>query len=747
MATSARTASLLAQRAAYSPYGSSGRIKLLQPANTSIASIAKKTATSELDVMVKNYNAGQVGNSDMLAFLQKMQNNPGLTDTDRADVGNQIKDFNFRIQGDQLQAQYKAAPDSSLQQLTAARNLATYYKSRASSYAVDSPPYSDAITNASAYENRVLDITKTINTQNRTNLRYQEEEKVNALPDGTSEQATQKAAMYKKLYDAAVADGATNDASRYAAYYQNAITSANTLSTNEEVSGEKTDLRNTLGALQNAYHDGQINEKQYLDALAEISPRIDATNDYGLINTLNRTTDIIQKNLEKGGLRRTTTSSGLPVVLGKGKGTGAGVVTDWDQKDYNYSDNLRTLKTAFDKKQINAKQYMDGVRIVVLKRADDITAQIESLEATADANPNTKVLFNGRKTRVADALESLYTEQGKLEKSAGAVIQSDPKKLVLVMVAPKNDNGFSTYEVHSLDTLKNEGKYIKDSSGFYHEVLKKEVQLTDPGAVQLAMQSGGYYTDEAGNSYKLRIDKNGRAWYSGGEQFVKVYEPHSSKSYDLTVSGDKVQSFSDRAKQLDLEARQATSPAYLKQQAAIKKKSELDAITATKQASQNGIVPQIAKAGGAVINNVLKPQGINPLDAAKAVGNVVGPIAEKVGEVIAPIIPKPPIEFDAASSESLGITPNTRINSGGSSPIALPQSVGSGNRVSIAPQPLRLAGTPPTPAITKALKGTAPIKIAAPPKPSYTPPKNADYSIAGSAKALVSNVKKLFGFK
>src|SRR5690349_17676208 len=97
----ARLSALLSRRSG-TPYSSSGKIRLLNPANTSIATIAKKTVTNELNIMQSNYNSGQVSNSDFKDFLVKMLNTPGVSEADKNDIQTQITDFDSRILGDKL---------------------------------------------------------------------------------------------------------------------------------------------------------------------------------------------------------------------------------------------------------------------------------------------------------------------------------------------------------------------------------------------------------------------------------------------------------------------------------------------------------------------------------------------------------------------------------------------------------------------------------------------------------------------
>lgn len=671
MAISARQASLLAQRQLYSD-----RRKVLSPANNAIASIAKKTATDELNVMVSKYNQGLISNDEMKAFLVKTSQNSSLSANDRLDVENQIKDFDSRITKDKLEAIFKAAPENTLEQYQAVQALSNYYKTRASQMVDGTPAQSDVLTTAAQYDQKATDIQRSIQVQARQNQRYIAEQKINQIPNSTSERSIARASMFKDLYDQALSDGDTTSANKYASQYQQELTNAQQQAQNEsesvtreEINAEKKTLRDYLGMLTNEYHDGRINEQQYLQALAEISPRIDATNDYGLINTLNRTTDIIQKNLQKGGLNRGTTALGLPTVLGKGKGSGTGgVVTDWDQKDFDYSDGLRMAQEAFQKGDLTPQEYIDYLKVKVAKRADDLQNQIGVMEEVARENPNAKVMFNGKKTRVADVVESLYSEQEKLDVQAGAVLSGNPKNLALVQIAPsevnksgnvtKTGKGFATFELVDRANLP-EDQYVIDSEGVYHQILKRQINLT---AEQMAESFNGTFTDNNGKQHFIKTDSSGNPYIEVG-QYVKAYRPGSSQSIELDVKpGQQIKSFRHMEGDELVAAGKYNMELKAKQQA---------------EKKQTGVVD----ANNKPLNFTGIPQ--KPVDIQKATqsgGLVTQPIATPTPDQPKVVSPKVP-EFK--SSDELNLPknpvsialPQERQVVSSSSPVTLPRTV------------------------------------------------------------------------
>lgn len=317
-----RIASLLAQRKASvgSLYSSSGKIRLLSPSNNSVATIAKQAASSELDRMTANYNAGTISNEDMRAFLDKLSTNIGLSASDKLEVQKQIIDFDNRVIGEKLQASYKAAPDNSLAQMQAAQALSSFYAQRAATQQPGTPAQSQNLQDSSTWANQVTAIKTSIQKTAASTLRYQEELKVNAIADNTSEQANQKATMWKSLYDRAVADGDSVAASKYAAYYQDAITSANTLSTNESTKANKKQLTDFINNTLNDYHDGKVSGEQALASLEEANKFAYDQGDTAALNRLNGLSVTINREIDKG----ITYSSvnGLSQKSGSGGGSG-----------------------------------------------------------------------------------------------------------------------------------------------------------------------------------------------------------------------------------------------------------------------------------------------------------------------------------------------------------------------------------------------------------------------------------------
>jgi len=699
---------------------SSGKIRLLSAANTSIASIAKRTASSELNIMVSRYNAGEIENDEMREFLAKTQSNPSLSASDRLDIDTQIKEFDNRIQKDKLEATYRAAPDNSMQQYQAAGALSQYYKTKAAGMASETPAQSDAFTMAAQYDQRVADIQQNVQTKARQNQRYIAEQQINQLPNSSSERSGKRAEMYKQLYDQAVADGDQTDANKYAAAYQQELTNTQAqanqeaeAASKEEISTEKKTLRDYMGSLVNDYHDGKIGEAQYLQALSEISPRIDATNDYGLINSLNRTTDIIQKNLDKGGVRRGTTVSGLPFVLGKGKGGGVGgVVTDWDKQDYDYSDSMRKLTSALNDGTKSPADVLKTMQLVIKQRNDDIQTQIQNVEAIAAENPNAKVLFNGRKTRAADVVDSLYKEYQKLEDQAGVVLNGNPKNLALVMVPPgeftttgniaKNGKSFSTFELIDRTNVPSDTagqpQYFSDNQGIFHKGENRKVAISKEDYDINVMSDPARFTQDK---------KTGQYLYLENEKTVRVYDQKTNKYFDTAPDKDGV--VPNYASSLAMK----TQDEVTKKMAARREKEKqtsLDLVTKQKQSNAKQPLEQFKNAFGAArpVLNSVNPALALATDVVKGAVGVVQPTATAQE----PVTSKNPVVIAPKTAQQIGISQNTQIS--------MPKQIIPTQTGTILPQvktpTLKVAVPAPTPIQKAVASGQLPknVKIQAP---------------------------------
>lgn len=496
---SARQAQLAEQRRASKSLQFGDARRVLSPSSNSIASISRKTTTAELEAMISKYNDGLISNEEMRSFLQKSVNAPGLTPSDKTDLDQQIRDFDSRVQKDQLEAQYKGAQDNSIAKVQAASALAAFYQTRAASMVPGTPAHSQAIENQGVWQNSAVELQQKAATLQRRNMRYGEEQKINQLPNNSAERSYAKSQMYKKLYDQALADGDNEDANKYASYYQQELTNAEEKATNEYVTGEKTEIKNIMGQLVDSYHDGRINEAEYLQVLSEIAPRIEETGDYGLINALNRTTDTVYKNQQKGGMNRGTTSDGLPVVLGKSKGgTGSGTNVDSDSQ---FTEIKRSAEQDFREGRISAVHYAGVLADAAKERVVDLQ---ETVNALSQMNPDSYTKYNGRKTKVSDALDKYEKELGEQSNLVNQVRQGDAA--VVFNEKTKKYDIVRPSQTKDFDKL-----YVTDSQGIAY---KAQEELT-PASEE----------DEMNPDLEL-VTKEGKKYLKG--QIVNMYDPNGN---------------------------------------------------------------------------------------------------------------------------------------------------------------------------------------------------------------------------
>jgi hypothetical protein len=560
MATSARTAALANQKNPYSSY------RILAPRDTKINTIAHQNAQSELSIMVERYNDGIVGNEEMQSFLSKQLTNPGFTASEIADVQNYIRDFDLKIRKDKLEAIYKAAPEYSLEKVTAAQALSNYFSQRAATLSPGTPAQSQALQNASDWNQTAVTEKDNIEKKARQNYRYTQETTINQTPTGTSENAYAKAQMYSDLAQQAQTDGDTTEALRLASLQQQYQTLGDQYvqkeaetATKEDQKQVKTNITNYLGDLENKYHDGSIDENQYLQALSEVQTYVDASNDYGLINRFNRITDTVQKNLEKGGLLRGTTATGLPVVLGKGPAGGQS--TDWDKQDYDYSDNLKTVEEQFRSGNIDANKYSELVGKILSERQSQLDGRTAVLEAKAQVNPNEKVMYEGRKQRVSDVLTSIYKQSDELDPQIQAY-QNGTFRLMEVAPDSTTKTGKSTAQYRLIDVNaipENErDQYAEDDSGVLHSIIRQQLNLTPDQMNDPAQVANGYYTDPtSGQSQPVKYDSAGNPYIYGKSQ-VNIYKPGSNEKVTVDyVEGQPIKSWASHADEIQTQAEQA----------------------------------------------------------------------------------------------------------------------------------------------------------------------------------------------
>lgn len=236
MPVNSRIQALLEQRRASSGYSTGGvKTRVLSPSSTSgISAIARQTLNAEIAAKVDQYNNGKIGNDEMLAFLNSQAVNPILTPNERVSIQSQIADFQDKIVGDKLKANFESAPKGGMAQIQAAQAVADYYQSRADGMVSGTPAQSTALQNAGNWKQTVVDLNNSANRTTQNNLKDQLQVAISALPTGSS-RSTAEANMYKQLYDLAVSQGDTEAANNYAASLNQYNTTATSQASKEQI--------------------------------------------------------------------------------------------------------------------------------------------------------------------------------------------------------------------------------------------------------------------------------------------------------------------------------------------------------------------------------------------------------------------------------------------------------------------------------------------------------------------------------
>lgn len=770
MATSARTASLLAQRGGYNPYGRTGKIKLLSPANNSVASIAKKTANNELDIMVTKYNAGLITNQEMRDFLQKMQTNPGLSDVDRTDLEVQVSDFEQRIIKDDLETRYKAAPDNSLSQVQAAQALSNYYKNRAAEMQPGTPAYTTNIQNANLYDQRITEINEKMKTEARRNMRYMIEQEVNKTPSNTSERAQANAEKWKQLYDQAVADGDVTDANKFASYYQAELTKAQELSDSETTKENKKTLTDFLNTTINDYHDGKISGDEALAALQEADKFAYNIGDISAQNRINSLGITIMREIDKGitysnvngvsvknkgggvggsgeiylnpdgsvsigggyssaGTGRASgsnTTKGSRVTQSTGVGGSGDRAKTLTEIDLEYKNNLIEANKALVNGEIvasskNAEEpsYTQYVMLAAKERQLQLQNVVEGLSQIIAANPNTK-----QAKKLQETVDKYSTELVNVTNEYNGIRSGN---LVLTMGSSDytDVSGVKKTKPVLQFTTKGEASGYIDVGGIYYKPKEEDI-VKDFGVDKAAANK----FIKANPGFTLEQDEAGRYFVQGKKTYLDVADTNGNV---ITYENDATYGW------LPLAVGPKTG--------ALRQKliSETD---------------EARKSGSDYTPKLLNYNEINKFDFNTPVGkttavqkelSLIDKVGDTVGNIVAPKV-KDPLEGFKSPAELGVVAPSIRREQ-----IDMPSlntSIGSGTVGPSQPkqEPLVLAGKP-TQANTAFKQtinptGKTPVKISAPPIKPDVAKKNAEfvskpppqYTIGDSLKKLANTL-------
>lgn len=664
----ARLQSLSEQRSQYrNPLGGNSR-RVLAPASTGISSIAKQNAANESDIMITRYNAGQIGNAEMKSFFEKQLKSPYVTQSDKSEIQTKMVDFDQLIEKDRLESVFKQAPENSLAKMNAATALADFYNARASSMVAGTPAHSQALENAGVWQQNVKTIQDSVNKQQRTNYQNIKLQDINQLPTSSSSKSSARAQMYKGLYDMAVSQGDTEDAQKYAALAEQENTYAQQFQEQEAQKSEaqtmkerKKLLTDTINSTLDDYHDGKLNEPEVLGIFAQIDPEISSFGDTSLMLSFNRNIDTIQKNLEKGGLNRAKTSSGLTAVVGKGKG--GQDITGYDKASYDNVAQMREIQKQYRAGEIDALGFQESMAYLIKDKNELIEKTMTEYETIASENPNAKAVFNGQKTRVASILDSLNKEYEDIASQVSA-IRNGTFGLVETPASALGEGGKSVADIKIINTENLDPKlYAQDDSGLYHPIQKRTKFLTELGLseaeMQAAISSGGFVDPATKQWTQVAIDKAGNPiYYDLKDQYVKISNPEG-KVYEQPIgknipSYQKIEADMKKQSEVAKEAEKVKQIELQKQtknavQSPLPENLKIDPIGATLKKNDT-LLPGLTKVQPQVIPQTPLAQVGKTVDAVK---KAVEPVVETVKQVINPVKTTAPVQTPASSMPGL----------------------------------------------------------------------------------------------
>lgn len=506
-------ASALSERRS-SPYGG-GKIKILAPQNTGISSIAKQNAANETDIMIGKYNNGQIGNTEMKAFLQTQLGNQYVSAADKTQIQTKLLDFDVLIEKDRLEAVFKSAPENSIQKAQAATALADFYKRRASTMVPGTPAHSQALENAGTWEEQVTNIQESTNKLQRKNMQNQMLTQINQLPTSSSAKAQARSEMYKKLYDMAISQGDTADAEVYAANMQQELTNAQQYSEQEQTKQTKAEMQQFIADKQLAV--AKLTDKTPEEMKAKADMMLEIADKYGQLGDQYNATKYMtsytqaQEKYDKK-------------VAGLSASQSANLA--W-QNEKDYSDNIRLAQ----------ERYVSGLFSSPFKSAeeeykDSLTRSVSEWKGTLENIYNTAISMDAGATiswrgstrkvgAVIDEIEKEYQKINGLENAveSGTVML---KELPISEQIGKNTPKYELIDIRNL-TEDEQQLLAPDESGILHtgEMGKQEIKPEDYNSL---MQEDNYRKDLSYNS------KTGKYYQDTGLQF-NVIDPETGQNY------------------------------------------------------------------------------------------------------------------------------------------------------------------------------------------------------------------------
>lgn len=570
MALSARVAQLLEQRRGFSRLSSFGTKIRVGSLSSQGASIAKKTATSELQDKINKYNDGVISNDEMLSFLNGMKNFSLLASSEKIDVQNRIRDFQDRIRVNQLEAVYKNTAPGSLDRINTASALAAYYKSKARSLYPDTPAYSDTLSKAGQWTQTAQNEQDAMEKKARAIKRANLFNKVYQAVPGSSDEALQKSQAFTELANQAAADGDTVAAAQFqsqstAAYsdYQAIAARESTAATTAQNKAQTKALNDYINTTYNDYKDGRISGERAIANLQEadgVAAEIGSTSAQVRLNTL--ATGIYrdmdkgitysadgafgQKEKDGGGgglLYDSETGQLVFGSLGSGEGSGkqgssnakaagkagqgasatsnqsgGGKLKSLYRLEYDYQQNIKKLYDDFDKGKINEHD----LQLKLGLNAQSYSAELTNINSQLSQLDPEYLMLMGKgkqKERVGDVLKDV---QSKLQDATVTFTQIANGNVIQIMETTDNNGlikGVPQIVRRNTNEIGAKGiDYIFDSHGIAHKIknVEETVPISDEEYRRMA-EKGTVPAD-------LQIDDNGKFYIKRKSQYVNIFD-------------------------------------------------------------------------------------------------------------------------------------------------------------------------------------------------------------------------------
>jgi hypothetical protein len=253
------------------------------------------------------------------------------------------------------------------------------------------------------WQDRAITIQDAAEKTARTTKRALRELQISAMDTTKSENAQLKAQMFQQLAEEAAQDGDQIDAAKYMTQSNNLMSTAQTLYQNEEKQSIMTDFRK----IKNAWHDGTISVDDLNTALGALDERatgIAYTEFYAIFDGF---IDKVAKDLDKGVKR--SEWGGLPVVKGRGKGSGSSSVLNpatgktLEEEDEAYVDKMTEIDRQMRFRMIDPYKGQLAKVALMMERETELKDRYARIQ---EMDPNAKVPYQG-KNQKASVVEGL----------------------------------------------------------------------------------------------------------------------------------------------------------------------------------------------------------------------------------------------------------------------------------------------------------------------------------------------------